>query len=381
MDLSSFEYLVVGAGISGATVARRLVDRGKRVAVIEKASDIGGLCHSFVDKESGVECHSFGSHIFHTKDPQAIAFLFRFCQLNHYRHRVYSKLGQKVYPFPINLQTINQFFGLSFNPDGARRLLKVMACQNEFNLAEPQDRRRFVELSEPSNFEEACILQMGVPLYEAFIKGYSKKQWGVDLKTLPISLLSRIPVRFSYTSDYFDDPWQGIPIGGYHSLFSRLLTGIPAFLRVDFLKMDKRVGGNTIVVYTGPLDEYFDYRLGTLPWRSVGLEFEIVPSGDHQGCAVINYPSAVIPFTRVHEFKHLHPERKSSGRKTTIAREYPTRDGSPAYPVDPDGRQAQQYRVLASQEKRVFFCGRLGTYRYLNMDQAIVEAKALAERI
>jgi len=381
MDLSGFEYLVVGAGISGATVARRLVERGKNVAVIEKSDRIGGLCQTFVDPDSGVECHTFGSHILHSKDLQAIGFLSRFCRLNHYRHRVFAKIGQQVYPFPINLQTINQFFGLGFNPDGARKLLKVMASQNEFNLAEPVDRKKLPEPQTPTNFQEACIFQMGVPLYETFVKGYSVKQWGVPPEQLPVSLLNRIPVRFSYHADYFDDSWQGIPIGGYNDLFSRLLTGITSFLSVDYLKVRESIRSNPITVYTGPLDEYFNFRFGPLPWRSVGLEFETVNTKDYQGCSVINYPSDEIPFTRIHEFRHLHPERRASYRKTTIAREYPSGDGIPAYPVSPDGDLAQRYRLAASLEKNIHFCGRLGTYRYLNMDQAVMEALALAERI
>lgn len=381
MGLSDFEYLVVGAGISGATVARRLFERGKRVAVIERSDRIGGLCQTFVDPDSGVECHTFGSHILHSKDLQAIGFLSRFCRLNHYRHRVFAKIGQQVYPFPINLQTINQFFGLGFNPDGARKLLKVMASQNEFNLSEPVDRKKLPEPQTPTNFQEACIFQMGVPLYEAFIQGYSKKQWGIDPRDLSISLLNRIPVRFSYDADYFDDHWQGVPIGGYNDLFSRLLTGITSFLSVDYLKARESIGGNPIIVYTGPLDEYFHFKFGALPWRSVGLEFETIPTKDHQGCSVMNYPSIQVPYTRVHEFKHLHPERRSSYRKTTIAKEYSLDSGTPAYPVSPEGDLAQRYRLAASQEKRIYFCGRLGTYRYLNMDQAVVEALALAERI
>ena len=381
MDLSGFDFIVVGAGLSGATAARRLTERGKRVAVLEKSGRIGGLCHSFVDEETGIECHSSGSHILHSKDVQAVAFLSKFCRLNHYRHRVFAKVGQKVFPFPINLQTINQFFGLSFNPDGAKRLLKIMARQNELNLSEPVDRKKLPEPQEPANFREACVFQMGVPLYEAFIQGYSRKHWGRPARELPVSLMQRVPVRFDYHSDYFDDPWQGIPSNGYGDLFKRLLEGVATFLDADFFELRESLGPGKTIVYTGPLDRYFDFRFGPLPWRSVSLEFETVQTRDFQGCAVMNFPSESVPHTRVHEFRHFHPERRGSSRKTVIAREYTNGDGVPAYPVEPDGLLAERYRMAAALESGVHFCGRLGTYRYLNMDQAVLEALTLAERL
>ena len=361
MDFNGVEVLVVGAGLSGLTVARNLADAGRKVVVLEKRGELGGLCAVEEDEATGIEVHKYGTHVLHSQDPRAIDFLKRYCILNYYRHRVYSLVRGQVYRFPINLHTISQFF------DGA--------CF-------PGDWQAVPRIASPQNFEDAAINEFGIDLYEAFIYGYTKKQWGVEPNELPVELLGRIRLRNSYETDYFTDPWQGLPIEGYQTLFKRLAHGLSLHLNVDYNEVRGLVGPETKVVYTGPLDAYFDYRFGRLPWRGVRLEMEGHATGNMLGMAVLNIPDLERPFTRMHEFRHLRPERILASRsRTIVAKEFSVADGEPAYPVQPEGEMARAYRLEASKQTNVFFCGRLGTYRYLNMDTAVVEALQLARAL
>jgi len=381
MDVEGLEFLVVGAGLSGLTVARRLVDHGRKVAIIERRAWMGGLCSSYIDGETDIEVHRHGTHVLHSSNQKAISFLSRFCQLNHYRHRVFAHYERRTYPLPINLETINKFYGTDLDPKRAGHLVKIFASHACEKRRENEVRGRLPFAPQPTNFEEAAIAKMGWSLYAAFVEGYTKKHWGIDPQLLPTWLAERIPVRTNYNGDYFTDSWQGIPVGGYNRLFSSICKGITTDLGVDYQKATGLYPPGIKVVYTGSLDSYFDYRFGVLPWRGVEVVPETVGVGDYQGAAVINFPEQHIPQTRIHEFKHLHPESRVSSRKSVIAPEFASPQGEPAYPMAEDGELAKRYREAAMLEPNVYFCGRMATYRYLNMDQAVVEAIDLADSL
>jgi len=394
MDLSGVQYLVVGAGLSGLTVARRLREMGRRVAVIERRAWAGGMCAAYTDPESGIEVHRHGTHVFHTSDPEVAAWVGNHTELSGYRHRVLARAGRKVYPLPINLETIGRFYGMDLTPARAAGLLKILTTTlspEEVLLPRVLDagrppgdaagRKRLPERRGAENFRQAAIGKMGIELYEELVEGYSRKQWGRDPASLPASLADRIHVRTDYAVDYFPgERWQGLPGDGYEAMFRRMAQGTELHLGVEFDAVRHLVPPGCGIVWTGPLDAWFGHRLGRLPWRGVRQEIELLPTGDHQGAAVINHCDEGVPFTRVHEFRHLRPTGWSqSRRKTVIAREYPDPEAEPAYPVEPDGRMANEYRAMAAAEERVTFCGRLATYRYLDMDEAVAEALDCAE--
>jgi UDP-galactopyranose mutase len=388
---------VVGAGLSGLTVAERLRAWGKRVAVIDRRDHLGGLCATETDAETGIEVHRHGTHVFHTDDPAVAAYVGRFCRLSAYRHRVWARCGRATYPLPINLATINAVHGLELTPRQAAGLIKILTTTyGPAEVLEPPtgvrvlcpprppgdatERKRLPRGASPSNLREAAIAKMGVRLYELIVEGYSKKQWGADPAELPAALAARIPVRTDYFADYFADRWQGLPDEGYAALFRRMAHGVEVLAGTAFDEVRGLVPAGCTVVWTGPLDAWFGYRHGRLAWRGVRLERETVPVSDYQGAAVINHCDEAVPYTRVHEFAHLRPERRR-GKKTVIAREYPDAGAEPAYPADPDGTLAGVYRAAAAHEPGVVFCGRLATYRYLDMDEAVGQALDCAEAL
>jgi len=400
MDWGGLEYLVVGAGLSGLTVAERLHAAGCKVAVVERRDELGGLCASYADADTGIEVHRYGTHVWHTGSEAAAEWMRRLSLLDDYRHRVLARHKRRCYPWPINLLTINHFFDLDMTPRQAAGFMRVLASTYSDEAPEllrppdgvrvlvppcaprePDGRRRLRELPRAANLRDACVAKMGLPLYEAFVEGYSRKQWGCDPSGLPAELGRRIPVRTDYACDLFDDPWQGLPIAPWRTVFERLAEGIKVHLGVDFNDVRAEVPPGCRVVYTGPIDAWFGYRFGPLRWRGVYFETEAHPVPDFQGAAVINECDERVPYTRTHEYRHLRPSARQSQRKTVIAREYPVDGGDPAYPVEPDGETAELYRTDAAVEPGVYFCGRLATYRYLNMDQAVCEALTLAARI
>ena len=358
---------VVGAGLWGAVIAERISSELARpVRLIEKRPQSGGNCHSAVDPDSGVECHCYGSHIFHTSDETVWRYIRRFTAFNDYRHRVLTSFRQQVYPLPINLMTINQFYRKNLSSDAARALLASEAARD---TGHP-----------PRNFEEKAVSLVGRPLYEAFFRGYTLKQWQRDPRELPAELISRLPLRFHYQDRYFADCYEGIPLDGYAALFRQLLANplIELELNTDFRERRDSLPPDAIICYSGRLDAYFDYRFGRLEWRTVRFEIEHPDTADYQGCSVMNYADAEIPYTRIHEFKHYHPERPDTGR-TVIYKEYSQTTGpedEPYYPVDtPDNRRkAAEYRQLAAQTPGLFIGGRLGNYRYFDMDDTIADA-------
>ncbi|HMR49053.1 MAG TPA: UDP-galactopyranose mutase [Arachnia sp.] len=367
------DLLIVGSGLFGLTMAERAAcDLGLKVTVVELRDHVGGNAWSSVDPETGIEEHRYGAHIFHTANERVWAYANRFTSFTPYEHRVFARHRGEVFPLPINLGTINQFFRAAMGPGEAHALLEAQRDPDAGQTAE--------------NLEAKAISLIGRPLYEAFIRGYTAKQWQTDPTELPAEIITRLPVRFTYDNRYFADPHQGMPTQGYHGWLERMVdhprieirTGIDFFDPGQPLHRDAVVG-QVPVVYTGPIDRYFDYRFGALGWRTLDFEREVLPVGDYQGTSVMNYCDLDVPFTRILEFKHFHPERTHRDDCTIITREFSRFAGAgdePFYPVStPEDRlRLERYRQAAAEQPRVLFGGRLGSYRYLDMHMAIGSA-------
>jgi UDP-galactopyranose mutase len=364
---SDYKIVVVGSGFFGATIARKVaVDLNLPVLLLERRDHIGGNAYSEIDGTTGIEVHRYGSHLFHTSNREVWDFLHKFTQFNNYRHRVFTRHGSRVYTMPINLMTINNFFGLDLTPTQARQFIEQEAAA--------------LGISQPRNLEEKAISLIGRPLYEAFVRHYTAKHWEVDPTQLPEDIITRLPVRFNFNDFYFQDTYEGLPLIGYGELFQKMLSHerIKVVTGCDYFEARDDLPQDLPIVYTGPIDRYFGYRFGQLGWRTLDFETERLEIDDFQGAAVVNYPDPDVRFTRIHEFKHLHPERRHE-RKTIIMREYSRfarQSDEPYYPIgrQEDKRRYDQYRELAALETNVIFGGRLGTYRYLDMHQAIAAA-------
>ena len=369
------DLLVVGSGFFGLTIAERAANDGKRVVVIDRRSHIGGNAYSEAEPETGIEVHRYGAHLFHTSNETVWEYVNRFTSFTSYEHKVYSNFKGEVYPLPINLGTINQFFRAAYGPDEARRVIAEQATE--------------FDTKEAKNLEEKGISLIGRPLYEAFIKDYTEKQWQTPTTELPAEVISRLPVRYNYDNHYFNDTHEGLPVDGYTAWLEKMADhpNIEVRLNTDFFDesqpLNKRaIVGTVPVVYTGPVDRYFDYSAGELGWRTLDFEQEVLPTGDFQGTSVMNYAGSDVPYTRIHEFRHFHPERDYPTDKTVIMREYSrfaSRDDEPYYPVNtPEDRERLlQYRDLTEGEDNVLFGGRLGTYQYLDMHMAIGAALSM----
>ena len=366
------DLLVVGSGLFGLTIAERAAtELGLRVTVVESRDHIGGNAWSTVDAATGVEEHRYGAHIFHTSNEAVWGYVTRFTEFTPYEHRVYARHRGEVFPLPINLGTINQFFRTGLGPDEARRLIDEQAGE--------------LAGREPGNLEDKAISLIGRPLYEAFIRGYTAKQWQTDPRDLPASIITRLPVRFTYDNRYFNDTHQGMPRHGYAAWLQRMADHplIDIRLGVDFLDDGHELSraaavGQVPVVFTGPVDRYFGHRYGALGWRTLDFDRQVLDVADHQGTAVINECDEDVPYTRTLEFKHFHPERTHRDG-TVVVREYSRfAEGpdEPYYPVaTPEDRaRLERYRETAAEEPRVLFGGRLGTYQYLDMHMAIGSA-------
>ncbi len=367
MPYSNAGLVVVGAGLFGLTIAECAArELGLRVAVIERRDHIGGNAHSRIDPDTGDEVHAFGSHIFHTSSRRVWQYLRRFTEFTAYRHHVFARRGGRIYPMPINLGTICSFFDRAFTPDEARRLLAGQAIELAGRV--------------PANLEEKAISSLGRPLYEAFIRDYTAKQWQTDPRNLPADIITRLPVRYTFDERYFSDTYEGLPARGYFRLFENMTANPLIHIQTgtDFFAIRERLPPVPLI-YTGPIDRYFDFRLGLLGWRTLDFEREVAETRDFQGTAVMNYSDADVPFTRIHEFRHLHPERQNSLPRTVIFREYSRgagRDDEPYYPVNTAAYRIiyDGYRSLAPLERNVIFGGRLGTYQYIDMHQAVSAA-------
>lgn len=372
------DLLVVGAGLFGLTVAERAAEAGLSVTVIDRRDHLGGNAWSSVDAQTGIEVHRYGSHIFHTSNERVWDYVRRFTSFTGYRHRVYSTHAGTVYPLPINLGTLNQFFGTAMGPEAARALVAEQAAEG-------------LAGGPPTNLEDKAISLIGRPLYEAFIRDYTAKQWQTDPRELPASVIARLPVRYTYENRYFADTYEGLPTHGYGPWFEAMAAHprIDVRLGTDFFDPSQpfsraAVRGQVPVVYTGPVDRYFDEHAGPLGWRTLDLETEVLPVRDHQGTSVMNYADLDVPYTRVHEFRHYHPEREDrhAQDRTVIMRErsrFALPGDEPYYPVatPQDRERLRAYRDLAEGEPDVHFGGRLGSYLYLDMHMAIASALSL----
>lgn len=360
--MKRYNFIIVGAGLCGSVLAERLHDAGKSVLVIEQRNHIGGNCYSCEYEDTNITIHKYGTHVFHTRDAKMWAYLNSFGEFNRYQHRVLTTYRNKVYAMPITLGTINAFYGLNLKP-------------NEVDAFITSKRTR---IQHPKNLEEKAISLIGFELYEAFIKGYTKKQWGSDPKHLPIEIISRLPVRSSFYDSYYNDYYQGLPKSGYAALFNTMLKEIPVELNTDFFdNRDYWLKSCDCLIYTGKIDQYFDYSRGYLKWRSVRFEFEKVNIDDYQGTSVMNYADEKIPFTRIHEPKHLLREKTHTQGVSVIIREYAyDNQDDPYYPVNSelDKQLLEKYQDLAKKEHTVIFCGRLAEYKYYDMQHAIKAA-------
>lgn len=371
------DLLIVGSGFFGLTIAERAADAGLKVTVIDRRSHIGGNAYSEAEPETGIEVHRYGAHLFHTSNERVWEYVNRFTSFTNYVHRVYSTHNNQTFALPVNLHTINQFFNAAYTPDEARALVKEQAGEFEVDSAK--------------NFYEKGIALVGRPLFEAFFAHYTAKQWQTSPEKLSGDIVSRLPVRYNYDNRYFNDKYEGLPVDGYTAWIERMADhpNITVQLNTDFFDTSQPFNkealvGKMPIVYTGPIDRYFDYSEGNLSWRTLDFEEEVLNVGDYQGTPVMNYPDADVEFTRIHEFKHFHPERKDSypTDKTVIMREFSRfaeHDDEPYYPVNtPEDRTGLlAYRELAKKEENVFFGGRLGTYQYLDMHMAIGSALSM----
>lgn len=363
------DLVIAGAGLFGLTVAERSArELGLRVLLVERRDHIGGNAHSVFEPSTGIEVHRYGTHIFHTSNERVWDYVNRFTAFTGYRHRVLSIFKGRVYSMPINLGTICAYFGQALSPAQARALIAGQAA----------------EVSDPANLEEKAISLVGRPLYEALIRGYTAKQWQTAPRDLPPEIITRLPVRYTFADHYFDDAHQGLPVDGYAAWLERMADHprIEVRLGADFF--DLGATGSVPVVYTGPLDRYFDHAEGALGWRTLDYAVEVAPTGDFQGTAVMNHADEDVPYTRVHEFRHLHPEREHPPDQTVIMREYARFAGAgdePYYPIGTAADRARllRYRELARAEPGVLFGGRLGTYRYLDMHTAIASALTMVD--
>ena len=357
-----YDFAVVGAGFFGAVFAHEVRKAGKKVLVIEKRDHIGGNCYSFDDSETRINIHKYGPHIFHTPDKDIWDYVHSFADFNDYRHRVLTTAGGKIYSLPINLTTINQFYNLNLTPDEAGRFLKSKASA----------------IASPGNLEEKALSLIGRELYETFIKGYTIKQWNCDPKELPAEVIARLPVRTSTHDVYYDDDYQGMPVGGYTPIFEKMLKDIPVETNTDFFeKKDYWMSVAKTIVYTGPLDRYFNYKWGQLRWRSCRFEVEKMTLDDYQGVSIMNYADQEVPYTRILEPKHFYRERMHLKRGTVVIREYPCDDAEePFYPVrlKTDQEKLAEYQRAQGRERNVIFGGRLAEYKYYDMHQVISKA-------
>jgi UDP-galactopyranose mutase len=373
-DLAQYPYIVVGSGFFGLTVAEQLTSKlDLPVLVLERRNHIGGNAYSEFDEETGIEIHTYGSHLFHTSNEKVWEYVNKFTSFTNYVHRVKINSKDQIFSMPINLHTINQFLGKALTPTEAQ--LWVKECSTEIT-------------NKPENLEEKAISLIGRPLYEAFIKGYTQKQWQTDPKSLPEAIISRLPVRYNYDDRYFNDTYEGLPTKGYTAWLTAMTKNpkIKVVTGVDFFDLKNQISPEQKVIYTGPIDRYFNYSQGVLGWRTLDFETQKLDISDFQGTSVMNYADTNVSFTRIHEYKHFYPERSYKENKTIITHEYSrfaNQADEPYYPIntESDRQILQNYRELADAEPNVYFGGRLGRYQYLDMHMAISSALGLVETL
>lgn len=363
--IMKYDYLIVGAGLFGASFAYRAKHAGKKCLVIDKRPHLGG--NIYCENIEGINVHKYGAHIFHTNNKEVWQFVNSIVEFNRYTNSPIANYKGKQYNLPFNMNTFYQMWGV-LTPDEAKAKI-------EEQKAEAVAAMKAAGVIEPRNLEEQALMLIGKDIYEALIKGYTEKQWGRKCTELPAFIIKRLPVRFIHDNNYFNDKYQGIPIGGYNKLIDGLLEGVETKTNADFFA-DRQYWESIAdkIVYTGAIDEYFDYKLGKLEWRTVSFEEEILDTPNYQGNAVMNYTEAEVPYTRIIEHKHfeMFGQEVYDSPKTVISREYSTeyKDGMEPYYTVNDERNnalADQYRELAAQEKNVIFGGRLAEYKYYDM--------------
>jgi UDP-galactopyranose mutase len=372
--MSRPDYLIVGAGFFGVVIAEQLASlHDKKVLIIDKRDHIGGNCYSQMDEETGIEYHKYGTHIFHTSCEKVIHYLNRFTEWNGYYHQVLTTHRGKVFQMPINLETINSFFNKNLKPFEVASFLEELSKSHK--------------VEHPINLEEKAISQIGPELYQAFICGYTEKQWGRHPSKLPPQIIGRLPIRHSYQENYFHRArWQGIPLNGYTAIFEKMLDhpNIEIKLNTDFFAIKDQIKPLLKTIYTGPIDRYFNYSEGKLEWRSIQLERKVETVDDFQGTSVMNFADLDVPYTRIHEPKHLHLERDYRKDKTLLFYEKSGQDPeAPFYPIRDavNMKIYQKYTTLTEKCNDTVFGGRLGTYSYLDMDQVIASALALIPKL
>ena len=371
----AYDLVVVGSGFFGLTVAETLArEHGKRVLVLERRDHLGGNAWSEAEPQTGIEVHRYGAHLFHTSNERVWEYVNRFTAFTGYQHRVFSVYKDRVYPMPINLATICEYVGRHLSPTEARAWVREQAAE--------------VDTHEAANLEDKAISLIGRPLYEAFVRGYTAKQWQTDPRELSPDIITRLPVRYTFDNRYFNDTYEGLPVDGYAAWLTKMADHelIDVQLGVDFFDVRAQLPAGVPVVYTGPLDRYFDYAEGPLEWRTLDFEQEVLDVGDFQGTPVMNYADEDVPWTRIHEFRHFHPERSYPEDRTVVVREYSRAAGpgdEPYYPIasDRDRERLERYRERAAQEQDVYFGGRLGTYKYLDMHMAIASALTMVDNV
>ncbi len=360
-----YDYLIVGGGLFGSVFAYEAKKRGKKCLVIDKREHIAG--NIFTEEIEGIQVHKYGAHIFHTSNKQVWEYMNQFAEFNHYVNSPIAVYKDEVYNLPFNMNTFSKMWGIK-RPEEAQHII------NEQISA--------LGIEEPSNLEEQALVLVGKDIYEKLVKGYTEKQWGRPCKELPAFIIKRLPIRFIYDNNYFNDRYQGIPIGGYTQIVKKMLEGVEVKLGTDyfeFIKENKDIAEKT--VFTGMIDEYFQYALGVLEYRTVRFETEILDTKNYQGNAVVNYTDGEVPYTRIIEHKHFEFGQQE---KTVISKEYSLewKQGmEPYYPVNNEKNNFlyEEYKKLASKESRVIFGGRLGSYRYYDMDKVVEQALKLAE--
>lgn len=361
-----YDYLIVGAGLFGAVFAQEAKQAGKKCLVVEKRSHIAG--NVYCEEIHGIQVHRYGAHIFHTSDEKIWEYVCRFARFNHYINSPIARYRDELYNLPFNMNTFSKMWGIA-TPQEARDIIASQIAD--------------LGIAEPKNLEEQALSLVGRDVYEKLIKGYTEKQWGRDCKDLPAFIIKRLPLRFTYDNNYFNDRFQGIPTGGYTKLVEKLLEGTEVRLDTDYLQHRAELDALADkIVYTGMIDQYYDYSLGVLQYRSVRFETEELEMENYQGNAVVNYTERQVPYTRIIEHKHFEFGTQPT---TIISREYSsewTKGDEPYYPVNDERNNAlyEQYREKADKEERLIFGGRLGGYKYYDMDKVIAAALELCSR-
>lgn len=361
-----YNYLIVGSGLFGAVFAYEANKQGKKCLVIEKRNHIGG--NIYTENIEGINVHKYGAHIFHTSNKKVWDYIQQFAEFNRYTNSPIARYKNEVYNMPFNMNTFNKLWGV-FTPEEAKKKI--------------EEELKNSNIHEPKNLEEQAIKLVGKTIYEKLVKGYTEKQWGMKATELPAFIIKRLPVRFIYDNNYFNDLYQGIPIGGYTQIIEKMLSGIEVKLNYDYFEHKNELENiSEKIIFTGPIDKYYDYKYGELEYRSVRFETEVLDMKNYQGNAVVNYTEYEVPYTRIIEHKHFE---FGTQPKTVISKEYSdkwTKDKEPYYPINNDKNNLlyEKYKELASKDETIIFGGRLGQYKYYDMHKVIEEALHCVEK-